>query len=883
MMDSMDVEYANAIAKHRLSDKKRRPTPIAFPLYPNNSNNIPGNAAPPPAATLSPGVAGRRVSVSDRSQIGPGVHPPSLLPPLQLALAPSVSKLRRTSQFFSKLTNSFVKSPNPKASLAVPRPDHRSDRSTLSQHSSRSSSASHPLEAASNLSQINEASIGASPIIRSRSDFDPILGGPNPKLDLNGVPPDLRRDSMYSVRTSATAPASNRSCPDSPIDSCSLKDTMSAHFNIPEKISEDREVFLSALRSFNQIQPGLGEGPGNGHSDFQQLRDALHNFKVSDKGDCSESPEEGCRKDSLSTTFTGETSGSEPDSVPSEALLGLSEALAHVRLAATGSVSNPRQCPQGAIFPRVHLAEETFRDDASETASLVDELPAISDMSPPLMAKCLFNNDNRILPHNEIAEYLGKRGDFYAQVLHAYMDHFNFTGLRLDEAFRSLCTHLFLHGETQVIDRILAEFARRYWDCNPDSVFKSQGKGSPFPSNVSDVVYAVSYSILLLNTDLHVARNHHKMSRSDFIKNTMSAIDSCTRAALVETDGSQAAGGASRSRSGESFLRPGPACNDEISHTLKEMYTSIKSSQILQHIEPKVAVGRRTSTASSPTSSLTYGSSLYRARSATRLKQAAAHGKKVPSWDLQRQKSGNSLNLSQMSSRTETPDLFFNASRPPPPQPPSINAKVNPTEAAAYPYFKSGLLTRKHLYERTDRKAPHRTWKDCYVVVDRGDIRMYRADRQRPDSEPTDPSLQLGVVSLRHCLAVTLPPPGYSSSRPYVFALQLPSGGVFLFQATSADQVAEWVVICNFWAARESKEPLPGGICSIDYGWGTAYGDDGDDDEADDALGVGRLPAPDSYQPVSSRQLFSEPQSQSRSLPNIQEWRPLPCPWFVPS
>ncbi|KAJ9073304.1 hypothetical protein DSO57_1018019 [Entomophthora muscae] len=89
MMDSMDVEYANAIAKHRLSDKKRRPTPIAFPLYPNNSNNIPGNAAPPPAApaaTLSPGVSGRRVSVSDRSQIGPGVHPPSLLPPLQLAL-----------------------------------------------------------------------------------------------------------------------------------------------------------------------------------------------------------------------------------------------------------------------------------------------------------------------------------------------------------------------------------------------------------------------------------------------------------------------------------------------------------------------------------------------------------------------------------------------------------------------------------------------------------------------------------------------------------------------------------------------------------------------------------------------------------------------------
>jgi hypothetical protein len=40
-----------------------------------------------------------------------------------------------------------------------------------------------------------------------------------------------------------------------------------------------------------------------------------------------------------------------------------------------------------------------------------------------------------------------------------------------------------------------------------------------------DVVYAVVYSLLLLNTDLHVAQgNHARMTRSEFIRNTMSTI-----------------------------------------------------------------------------------------------------------------------------------------------------------------------------------------------------------------------------------------------------------------------------------------------------------------------------------------------------------------------
>lgn len=43
-------------------------------------------------------------------------------------------------------------------------------------------------------------------------------------------------------------------------------------------------------------------------------------------------------------------------------------------------------------------------------------------------------------------------------------------------------------------------------------------------STPPDLVHAVSYSLLLLNTDLHVADLATRMSRSQFVKNTLTAI-----------------------------------------------------------------------------------------------------------------------------------------------------------------------------------------------------------------------------------------------------------------------------------------------------------------------------------------------------------------------
>lgn len=83
----------------------------------------------------------------------------------------------------------------------------------------------------------------------------------------------------------------------------------------------------------------------------------------------------------------------------------------------------------------------------------------------------------------------------------------------------------------------------------------------------------------------------------------------------------------------------------------------------------------------------------------------------------------------------------------------------------------------------------------------------------------------IGSIDLNHSLANALPPPGYNRSRPNVFAIQEPSGGVHLIQAASQEQIIEWVSTCNYWAARQSKEPLQGGVSNIEYGWGSCLDD----------------------------------------------------------
>ncbi|KAG9008231.1 hypothetical protein FRB90_009031 [Tulasnella sp. 427] len=149
--------------------------------------------------------------------------------------------------------------------------------------------------------------------------------------------------------------------------------------------------------------------------------------------------------------------------------------------------------------------------------------PALaSEEDVPTRAKSLadrcWREDETFKAREKIAEWLGGSGHVNRLAVQHYMDHFDFKGYRLDNAFRHLCGKLYLKAETQQVDRILEQFGRRYWDCNPGNIF-----GNP------SVVHSVAYSLLLLNTDLHIAELTSHMSRGQFVRNTLYAVTESAR------------------------------------------------------------------------------------------------------------------------------------------------------------------------------------------------------------------------------------------------------------------------------------------------------------------------------------------------------------------
>ncbi|KAJ2872560.1 hypothetical protein H4R27_006651, partial [Coemansia aciculifera] len=71
------------------------------------------------------------------------------------------------------------------------------------------------------------------------------------------------------------------------------------------------------------------------------------------------------------------------------------------------------------------------------------------------------------------AEWLGKREVFNGLALRYYIGNYDFCGLRIDECLRRLCSHIFLRGESQVIDRLLVALAQRFVACNPDTKLRT--------------------------------------------------------------------------------------------------------------------------------------------------------------------------------------------------------------------------------------------------------------------------------------------------------------------------------------------------------------------------------------------------------------------------
>ena len=157
-------------------------------------------------------------------------------------------------------------------------------------------------------------------------------------------------------------------------------------------------------------------------------------------------------------------------------------------------------------------------------------------------------------------------------------------------------------------------------------------------------------------------------------------------------------------------------------------------------------------------------------------------------------------------------------------------------ELAGAPWAKEGILKHKHHLESVDKKAKDRSWVESFAVIEKGQMRLFsfsmnaRSLRLKAKSQKAagatvgggnwaDNAELLGSFVLRQTIASVLPPPGYSKTRPHVWALSLPTGAVHLFQVGTPEIVQEFVKTANYWSARLSKEPLVGALSNIEYGW----------------------------------------------------------------
>jgi brefeldin A-resistance guanine nucleotide exchange factor 1 len=107
-----------------------------------------------------------------------------------------------------------------------------------------------------------------------------------------------------------------------------------------------------------------------------------------------------------------------------------------------------------------------------------------------------------------LGEFLSKKGN--EAILNEFIQLFDFTGLRLDEALRLLLHAFRLPGESALIERIITDFSDQY-------VKMAQPEGI----SDKDAIFVLTYAVIMLNTDQHNPnlKGAKRMQYEDFAKN----------------------------------------------------------------------------------------------------------------------------------------------------------------------------------------------------------------------------------------------------------------------------------------------------------------------------------------------------------------------------
>jgi hypothetical protein len=109
----------------------------------------------------------------------------------------------------------------------------------------------------------------------------------------------------------------------------------------------------------------------------------------------------------------------------------------------------------------------------------------------------------------QLGDYLSEKSEFSQAVLLEFVRHIDLRGRSFDSGLREFLQHFRLPGEAQKIDRIMERFAAQLVEQNP-----SLGL-SP------DTCFVLAFATIMLNTDAHNSAIKNKMTRDEFVVNTM--------------------------------------------------------------------------------------------------------------------------------------------------------------------------------------------------------------------------------------------------------------------------------------------------------------------------------------------------------------------------
>ncbi|KAF4507031.1 hypothetical protein G6O67_005708 [Ophiocordyceps sinensis] len=148
-----------------------------------------------------------------------------------------------------------------------------------------------------------------------------------------------------------------------------------------------------------------------------------------------------------------------------------------------------------------------FNEKPKIGLGLLEAQGIIADAKNPVeVAKFLKGTSH--VSKSVLGDFLSKKGN--DAILEAFMDQFDFSGKRIDEALRVLLETFRLPGEAPLIASIVDSFADKY--CS--------GKSPDEVAN-KDAVFILTYAIIILNTDQHNPnlKSSKRMTFDDFSRN----------------------------------------------------------------------------------------------------------------------------------------------------------------------------------------------------------------------------------------------------------------------------------------------------------------------------------------------------------------------------